>query len=188
MALRSECRVKPREDKGIRLAVEDGINILQKNAPKRKLHPVGRFLHVRFGPKQMGRFDHGLLEGQVLERVQGVVMDENADRALHGEHMRGLCPLQSAASSSGLTQNGSRTANPCAPACGSSSSGADAGFRLLSGHFLHHAYRGAELGIKIPAQDIQNLDQRMVADRIENLIARFPADNDLLGTQDRQVL
>jgi len=36
----------------------------------------------------MRRFDHSLLEGQALECVQGVVMDENADRTLHREQVR----------------------------------------------------------------------------------------------------
>jgi hypothetical protein len=33
-------------------------------------------------------FDHSLLERQILERVQSVVMDENAYRALHREQVR----------------------------------------------------------------------------------------------------
>ena len=36
----------------------------------------------------MRGFDHSLLERQILERVQSVVMDENADRTLHREQVR----------------------------------------------------------------------------------------------------
>ena len=79
-----------REDEGIRLAVENRVDILQVDAAARQLGPVGRFGHIGFGAEQMGRLDHGLLEGQMLERVQSVVMDENADRTLHREQVRGV--------------------------------------------------------------------------------------------------
>ena len=77
--------VKPGKDDRIGLAIEHRVDILELDAAARQFGPIGRFRHIRFGAEQMRRFDHRLLEGQMLERVQSVVMNENADRALHRE-------------------------------------------------------------------------------------------------------
>ena len=79
---------QPREDQRIRLAIEHRVDVLQVDAAARQFGSVGRFAHVRFGAEQMRGLDHGLLEGQMLEGVQRVVMNENADRTLHGKQVR----------------------------------------------------------------------------------------------------
>src|SRR5262249_2379027 len=78
----------------------------------------------------------------------------------------------------GTTRNGS----------GPSSRRADTGLRLLPRNFFQHAHRGAELRVKITAQDVEHLNQCMVADRIENLIAHLSVNNDLFGAKNSQVL
>ena len=79
---------QPRKDHRVRLAIEHRVDILEVNAAACQFGPVGRFGHVRFGAEQVRRFDHCLLEGQMLERVQCVVMDENTDRTLHRKQVR----------------------------------------------------------------------------------------------------
>ena len=42
--------------------------------------------------------------------------------------------------------------------------------------------------VKIAAQDVEDLNQRMIADRIIDLVAHLPVDDDLFGPEDSQVL
>jgi hypothetical protein len=74
---------QPRENDGVRLAIEHRVDILEVNAAACQLGAIGRFRHVRFGAEQLRRLDHGLLERKILKSVQSVVVDENPDRALH---------------------------------------------------------------------------------------------------------
>ncbi len=57
------------------------------NAAARQFGPVGRFAHVRFGAEQRPGLDHGLLEGQLLESVQRIVVDEHSNRTLLRKEM-----------------------------------------------------------------------------------------------------
>ena len=41
---------------------------------------------------------------------------------------------------------------------------------------------------EIAAQDIEDLNQRRIADRIIDLVAHLPVDDDLFGPQDSQML
>jgi hypothetical protein len=79
---------QPWEDDRVRLAREHRVDILQVDAAARQLGPVGRFGHVRFGAEQIRGSYHCLFERQILERVQGVVMNEDADGALYRKQMR----------------------------------------------------------------------------------------------------
>ena len=76
-----------REDDGIWLAFEDGVEIGDLDAAALELFAIGGFGHVGLGAEEVSGFDDGLFEGQVLERVQGVVVDEDSDRALHGQQV-----------------------------------------------------------------------------------------------------
>src|SRR5262249_39929200 len=71
---------------------------------------------------------------------------------------------------------------------GRSSTCEETGFGRLPRDFLQHVYGGVELGVKIAAQYIEDLDQRIVADRIVDLIAYLPAHHDLLRPKHRQML
>src|SRR5215472_1620716 len=71
---------------------------------------------------------------------------------------------------------------------GRSSTGDETGLWRLPGDFLQHVYGGVELSVKIAAQNIEDLDQGTIADRIVNLIAHFPAHHDLFGPEDCQML
>jgi hypothetical protein len=79
---------QPWKDDGVRLAIEQRVDILEVDAAACQRGPVGRFGHVRFGAEQMRRLDYGLLKGQILERVQSVVMDENTDWPLYRKQVR----------------------------------------------------------------------------------------------------
>jgi hypothetical protein len=79
---------QPWEDKGIRLAIEHRVDVPRLDAAPGQFGAVVRFGHVRFGAKQVRGLDHRLLEGQILERVQCVVVDENPDRTLHRKQVR----------------------------------------------------------------------------------------------------
>ena len=70
------------------LIVQHGLHIRRENATRRQLGPVARFGEVRF-PSQLvgGAFNRGF-EGQVLEGVQGIVVNEDADRALRRQQGR----------------------------------------------------------------------------------------------------
>ena len=60
--------------------------------------------------------------------------------------------------------------------------------RGLPGRLLQQAHRGAELSVKVAAQDFEDLDQRAIADRIVNLVAHLAADDDLFGPEHSQML
>ena len=72
------------------LAIEHGVDVFQVDAAARQFGPVGRFGHVRLGAEQIRRPKHGLLEGQILKCMQGVVMDENADGTLLRKQVRNV--------------------------------------------------------------------------------------------------
>jgi len=58
------------------------------DAAARQLGAVGRFGHIRFGAEETRRLDYGLFEWAIFERVQRIVMDENADGTLHRQQVR----------------------------------------------------------------------------------------------------
>jgi hypothetical protein len=54
----------------------------------RQLGTVERLGHERLGAEQFRRLDHGTFKRQVLECVEGIVVNEDADRPLNGEQVR----------------------------------------------------------------------------------------------------
>src|SRR6185312_4310561 len=48
----------------------------------RELSSIGRFRHIGFSAEQLGSFQYGALEWQVLESVKRVVVNENTNRSL----------------------------------------------------------------------------------------------------------
>src|ERR1700728_410010 len=57
-----------------------------------------------------------------------------------------------------------------------------------SRHFFQHVHGAGELRVEVTAKNIEHLDQSRIADGIEDLVARLPADNNHLRPQNRQVL
>ena len=70
------------EDLGVRLLRENDVEVLGSDPVHANRLPILFLRHVRFGLKDPGGFDDGLFKRQMLEGVQGVVVDKNADRAL----------------------------------------------------------------------------------------------------------
>ncbi len=71
----------------IRLVREHEVDVIDLNAPPRQFRAVGRFRHIGFSAEQVRCVDHRLLEGEVLKRMQSIVMDEDADGALYGKQV-----------------------------------------------------------------------------------------------------
>jgi hypothetical protein len=98
----------PRRDAGdilrralAQLLDEQSFDVLRADAPRRQLVAIPRFSQVRLASEP----DRGLLdrrlERQIFERVQGVVVDEDADGPLRaaGEPACRSCPTGSAEAS-----------------------------------------------------------------------------------------
>lgn len=77
-----------RDDFGIHFADQDGFQILRPEAPAPHRLTIQVLRHVRFGVEQLGRLKNRLLEGKVLKRVQGIVVNEYPDGSLRREKMR----------------------------------------------------------------------------------------------------
>src|SRR6476660_8912948 len=67
---------------------KDRVHILRQDATRRQLVAVARFSQKRLAPELSRRTFNRLLEREVLEGVQRVVMDEDADGALRWEQRR----------------------------------------------------------------------------------------------------
>jgi hypothetical protein len=67
---------------GPKLLVEQRLNISGKNAPGRQFIAVPRFWQEGLAPQLFACALDRFLERQVLESVQRIVVDENADGAL----------------------------------------------------------------------------------------------------------
>jgi hypothetical protein len=70
------------------IGIEHAVEIVARDAAARELALVLRFGEEGLAPEQRRAAHDGLLEGQILERVERVVVDEDGDRALGGEQMR----------------------------------------------------------------------------------------------------
>ncbi len=66
----------------------DGVQVLVADAPTRECFAILRLGEERLAPEEIGRFDHGRLERQVLVGVQCVVVDEDRDRPLGRQKRR----------------------------------------------------------------------------------------------------
>ena len=58
----------------------------------------------------------------------------------------------------------------------------------LPGGLLQQTRCRAELRVEVTAQNLQDLNQRPIADGIIDLVPHFPADDDLFGPQHGQML
>jgi hypothetical protein len=72
------------------LRLDQRRHVLRENPSRRELVPVARFREERFASQPHRRTFDRVLERQVLERVERVVVDEDADRALRRQQMRQL--------------------------------------------------------------------------------------------------
>ena len=70
------------------LSDQQCFDVLGANASRSQFVAIAPFGQVGFGSKTGGRFFDRFLERQVLERVQRVVMNEDADWTLRGEQVR----------------------------------------------------------------------------------------------------
>ncbi|HVT29932.1 MAG TPA: hypothetical protein VHE81_18085, partial [Lacipirellulaceae bacterium] len=70
-----------------RFAFEHGLDVVHVNAAPCKIPSVRRFRHIGFCTEQLRRFDYGALKPQVLESVERVVVNKDADWALRGKQM-----------------------------------------------------------------------------------------------------
>ncbi len=61
---------------------EERLHVPGENAARSELVAVSRFGQIRFAPEPLGGALDGVFERPVLERVQRIVMNENADRSL----------------------------------------------------------------------------------------------------------
>jgi hypothetical protein len=69
---------------------EQRLDVLRANAAGRQLLAIPRFGQERFAPQLHAGTSHRVFEGQMLERVQRVVVDEDADRSLGRQQVREL--------------------------------------------------------------------------------------------------
>jgi hypothetical protein len=121
-----------REDGGIGLGGEDGINIFAANAAAAEFGAVGILGHVRFGAEQAGGVDDGALKGQMLEGVQGVVVNEDADGALRREQVGQLLEQRV----EGIDGVGSVLSHDGSGGCDGASALAAGGELMLGGGFV----------------------------------------------------
>ena len=75
---------------GAQLFVEQRLDVLGENAARRQLVPVTRLFQERLASELGRRLLHRVLERQVLEGVQRIVVDEDADGTLGRQQMRQL--------------------------------------------------------------------------------------------------
>jgi hypothetical protein len=66
------------------------LQVIETDATGLQRGPVAGLGEVGLTAEDLGPAADGLVEGEVLEGVQGVVMDEDADRALCREQMGGV--------------------------------------------------------------------------------------------------
>jgi hypothetical protein len=64
------------------------LHVRRQNSPGRQLVAISRFGQERLASQPFCGFLDGVLERQMLESVQRIVMDENADRPLRGQQVR----------------------------------------------------------------------------------------------------
>lgn len=69
------------------LLIEQRLDVLRANATRGQLVAIAPFGQVWFGSETRGGFFDRFLERQVLERVQRVVVDEDADWPLRGKQV-----------------------------------------------------------------------------------------------------
>ena len=160
----------------------------------------------------MRGFDHGLLERQILERVQSVVVDENADRTLHREQVRRVfhtlaqfiqprwivaiapqtaivgrfvarilrwkdrwlvdSPRRELVTPTQLSDQQMLATLRCgigSPTALVTSANSFL-WRSRLANFFQHSDRAAELRVKVAPQNIEDLDQGRIAERIKNLV------------------
>ena len=75
---------------GPQLFIEERRHVLRENPARRQLVAVSRFRQERLTPQLFGGGLDRLFERQMLEGVQRIVVDKNADRALRRQQ---LCHL-----------------------------------------------------------------------------------------------
>jgi len=75
-----------REDEGIGFLVKHGIDIHELDSSASQLAPIGRFTRIGLSAEQLRCLYYSFFEGQVFEGVQGVVVNQPANRALRGEY------------------------------------------------------------------------------------------------------
>ena len=73
---------------GAQLFDEQRVHVPGENAARGQLFAIPRLGQVRFAPQPFGGVLDRLFERQVLEGVQGVVVDEDADGPLCRQHLR----------------------------------------------------------------------------------------------------
>jgi hypothetical protein len=78
------------DDWSVSFPGEHGINVLGENASSDPLFLVVFLGEIGLGVEDFGGLGDGFLEGEVLEGVEGVVMDENPDGSLGREVVGGL--------------------------------------------------------------------------------------------------
>ena len=67
---------------------EERLDVRGQDAARRQLVAIPRFGQVRLASQPHGGLLDRLFERQVLQRVQRVVVDEDADRPLRGQEVR----------------------------------------------------------------------------------------------------
>ena len=85
--------IEPRSDPGdgmrsagIKVFNDEGLDILLENPSRRQLVAIARFGQERFASESLARLFDRLFECQMFKRVERVVVDEDADRTLRGQH------------------------------------------------------------------------------------------------------
>ncbi len=88
-------QIEPRADAGdvvgsagAELEPHERVHVTRENAAGGELVAVSRFGEERFASEPLARELDGFLERQLLERVQRVVMNEDADRPLRRQQVR----------------------------------------------------------------------------------------------------
>jgi hypothetical protein len=74
----------------VQFSVEHRVDVGRKDPAAGKLFPVAAFLQKWLGAEDAGGVDHRLLERLLLEGVEGVVVDEDADRPLGRQIVGGV--------------------------------------------------------------------------------------------------
>jgi hypothetical protein len=73
---------------GAQLLGDEAVDVLGTNAARCELLAVSRLAEKRLAPQSRAGVLDGLLEREVLEGVQRVVVDEDADRPLRRQQVR----------------------------------------------------------------------------------------------------
>ena len=72
------------------MLIQQGLHVSGENAARRELVAITRFREERLASQSLCGALDGFLERQVLERVQRVVVDEDADGSLRRQQGRQL--------------------------------------------------------------------------------------------------